>query len=106
MTTHTCTQIITRVTKLTGWASIWHADCLCSKGSVVVLVKAPFDTTTGNDMVTKTRIETLLSATVKSGELPVPKDANFDPLKTVASALPQVVKIPKDGTFSLHQGHS
>ena len=106
MTTHTCTQIIARVTKLTGWASILHADCLCSKGSVVVLVKAPFDTTTGNDMVTKTRIEDVLSAAVKSHELPVPKGETFVPLKTVASALPQVAKIPTTGTFSLHQGHN
>ena len=104
MTTHTCTRIITRVKTLTGWLSIMRADCLCSKGSVVVLVKAPFYT--NDDMLTKTRIEYVLSATLKNGELPVPRDADFAPLKTVASAQPQVVKVPMKGTFSLHQIHS
>ena len=82
-----------------------HADYLCSKGSVVVLMKAPFDTN-GDDMITKTRIENLLSVTVKSGELPIPYGAHFPPLKTVASAQPQVAKVPVKGTLSLHQSHS
>ena len=67
-------------------------------------MKAPFDTK--DEVLTKARIEFVLSATLKNGELPLPKDAGFAPLKTVASAQPQVVKVPIKGTFSLHQSHS
>ena len=68
-------------------------------------MKAPF-VRRDDDMITKTRIEHALSAAVKSGRLPVPQDADFAPLKTVASAQPQVVKVPMTGMFSLHQSHS
>ena len=40
------------------------------------------------------RVRDVLMTVVKSGELPAPPGETFTPVKTVASALPQVTEIP------------
>ncbi|KAI0230172.1 hypothetical protein LSAT2_019429 [Lamellibrachia satsuma] len=60
-----------------------------TQGSVVVLLEALFD----NKTDVKERVKYVLTKAVESGVIPVPPGDDFAPLKTVSTALPQVVKV-------------
>ena len=61
-----------------------------------MLVEGLFDKT-ASDTEVKRRLNETLSKVIKTGEIPVPAGQTFEALPTVATALPQVAKIP-DGT--------